>query len=69
MKKKEVFEMLVLYGLVYMHIIAFFASFAIISTGYLIWFLIKRRYSRTQPETDNHWAMPPKEASGFKSLA
>jgi hypothetical protein len=61
--------MLALYGLMNVFIIMFFACFAIISTGYLIGFLIKRRYSRTKPATGNRWAMPLTEASGFKSLA
>ncbi len=61
--------MLVLYGLASVYIIAFFASFTLISTGYLIGFLAKRRYSRTKPVNSNRWVMPLAEASGFKSLA
>jgi hypothetical protein len=61
--------MLVLYGLMNVFLIAFWASFTIISTGYLIGFLVKRRYSRTKPMTGNRRAMPLTEASGFISLA
>jgi hypothetical protein len=41
--------LLLLYGMVYIFYIAFFSTFALISTGYLIGFLVKRRYSRTRP--------------------
>jgi hypothetical protein len=39
--------MLLLYGLVYVYIIVFFALFALISTGYLIAYLIRRSLSRS----------------------
>jgi hypothetical protein len=57
--------MLVLYGLTNVFLIVFITSFAIISTGYLLGFLIKRRESRAKPVTGDRWAMPPAEASGF----
>ncbi len=41
--------MLVLYGLMYIFYITFFTTFALISTGYLIGFLVKRRVARTKP--------------------
>jgi hypothetical protein len=61
--------MLVLFGLMNVFIITFFASFTIISSGYLTGFLIKRRRSRTKPVTGNRWAMSPTQAPGFESLA
>jgi hypothetical protein len=61
--------MLVLYGLFNVYLIAFFSSFTLISTGYLIGSLFKRRYSRTRPVTRDRWAIPLSEAAGFKSLA
>jgi hypothetical protein len=46
---KEVFELLVLYGLMSIFLTAFFVTFVLISTGYLIGFLVKRRQLRTRP--------------------
>jgi hypothetical protein len=41
--------LLVLYGMLYIFYIAFLTTFALISTGYLIGFLVKRRVARTKP--------------------
>jgi hypothetical protein len=41
--------LLLLYGMMYVFYIAFFSTFALITTGYLVGFLVKRRLARTKP--------------------
>jgi len=48
MRKEEVFDLLMLYGLMSLFLIVFFATFALISTAYLIVYLVGRSRSQSR---------------------